>query len=118
MSLSRLAQDYDRHVAASTGEKLNLFRAEVQAHARAALALRTALVDRLDRDGYSLVAAALQAGVSVDQAAESLGWDPDGLRICILGWQSDLRREDCLDEAEAYVVASLAGIGTMSAAGQ
>jgi len=109
-----MARDYYRHVVAAVGSCRGLTSAELQAHARAALALRTAMMDRLDRNGYGLVVTALQAGVSIDQAAESLGWDPDGLRMCILGWQADLRRKGRLDEAEAYVVASLAGIGTMS----
>jgi len=58
MSMARLARDYDRHVDAATlGRKLT--PAEMQAHARAALALRTAMMNQLDRDGYSLVAAGI-----------------------------------------------------------
>ena len=69
--LARVARSYDRHMDAPIGRRLT--PAELQAHARAALALRTAMMDRLDRNGYGLVVTALQAGVSVEQAAESLG---------------------------------------------
>jgi len=110
-----MAWDYDLHVHAATATGRKLTPAEVQAHTRAALALRTAMMDRLDRNSYGLVATALQAGVSVEQAAESLGWDPAGLRMCILAWQADLRREGRLDEAAADEVVTLAGIRTMSA---
>ena len=113
--LSGMVRDYYQHVVAAVGSGRGLTPAELQAHARAALALRTAMMDRLDRNGYGLVVTALQAGVSVEQAAESLGWDPDGLRMCILGWQADLRREGRLDEAGADEVVTLAGIRTMSA---
>jgi len=90
VSLVRLATDYQQHwVALEAGSDLT--RAERQAHARAGLALRTALLDLFAQDGYSLVLAALRADVTISEIEQSMNLQSDTLKPVLADWASGAR---------------------------
>jgi len=90
VSLVRLATDYQQHwMALEAGSDLT--RAERQAHARAGLALRTALLDLFAQDGYSLVFAALRADVTISEIEQSMNLQPDTLKPILANWAAGAR---------------------------
>jgi len=90
VSLVRLATDYQQHWVA-TLQGTDLTRAERQAHARAGLALRAAVVRLLNHDGYALVLAALRADVTVPEIEQSMDLQPDTLKPVLADWAAGAR---------------------------
>jgi len=90
VSLVRLATDYQQHWGA-TLQSTDLTSAERQAHARAGLALRAAVVRLLNHDGYALVLAALRADLTVPEIELSMGLQPDTLKPVLADWAAGAR---------------------------
>ena len=103
VSLVRLATDYQQHWGA-TFQGTDLTRAERQAHARAGLALRAALLQLLNQDGYALVLAALRADVAVPEIELSMGLQPDELKPLLAQWVGERRLAGLLLDAELHEI--------------
>ena len=99
VSLVRLATDYQQHWVA-TLQGTDLTRAERQAHARAGLALRAALLQLLNQDGYALVLAALRADVAVPEIELSMGLQPDTLKPLLAQWVAERQLGNLMPDAE------------------
>ncbi len=99
VSLVRLATDYQQHWVA-TLQGTDLTRAERQAHARAGLALRAALLQLLNQDGYALVLAALRADVTVPEIELSMGLQPDMLKPLLAQWVAERQLGNLMLDAE------------------
>ena len=99
VSLVWLATDYQQHwVALEAGSDLT--RAERQAHARAGLALRAALLQLHVHDGYALVVAALRADVTVPEIELSMGLQPDTLKPLLAQWVAERQLGNLMPDAE------------------
>jgi hypothetical protein len=106
-----LAARYEAHKAVVLRRTPHLTRAEKQAHARAVLAVRAVLMDRLDRAGWDLTIAALRAGLTVDEAAESMRLDPSGLLVYLAAginerWPADAERDEEYTEIMTLIAAA------------
>jgi len=99
VSLVRLATDYQQHWGA-TLQGTDLTRAERQAHARAGLALRAALLQLLNHDGYALVLAALRADVAVPEIGLSMGLQSDTLKPLLAQWVAERQLGNLMPDAE------------------